>query len=130
MVGVEFVALGNFSAPPQGVDPADVDLGIYNIGKPVAYPGMSTSTLRAQGRRRGPQLPMGHVLADDVVLPRESHPPTSVCCRSRSSARQRAVISKDNPAQPAAHGTSPTKRATSASRCSIIRCVQRVKCAC
>ncbi len=39
MAGVEFVALGNFSAPPEGVDPADVDLGVYSIGKPVAYPG-------------------------------------------------------------------------------------------
>ena len=39
MRGVEFVALGNFSAPPAGVNAAEVDLGIYNIGKPVAYPG-------------------------------------------------------------------------------------------
>ena len=39
MVGVEFVALGNFSAPPAGVDPADIDLGVYSIGKTVAYPG-------------------------------------------------------------------------------------------
>jgi len=42
-VGVEFVALGNFSAPPHGVDPAEVDLGVYNIGKPVAYPGAASA---------------------------------------------------------------------------------------
>ena len=53
MMGVEFVALGNFSAPPEGVDPADVDLGVYSIGKPVAYPGA-----RSAGDRPCPWMPV------------------------------------------------------------------------
>ena len=69
MVGVEFVALGNFSALPQGVDPADVDLGVYNVGKPVAYPGARPQPQSGLGLGSG----LGHRVRAVVATPRADH---------------------------------------------------------